>query len=152
MPLSYLVLQAHSGIRWLVLLAGLASVGISFLGWKNKSPWSKGAKIAGSAYVGLLDLQLLVGLILYAIDPLIHVFWADPAGHMKDGSLRFFAIEHVTFMILAVALAHVGSVLARKAVDDEQKYSRLFFFHVGSFLLLLAGIPWQRLFTPAIPN
>jgi len=145
MPLTYLLLQAHSGLRWLVLLAGLASVVITFLGWKNKSPWGKPAKIGGSTYVGLLDLQFLIGLILYAIDPVIRAFWEAPAAHMKDWNYRFFAIEHVTFMVLAVILAHAGSVLARKASTDEMKYSRLFFFHVGSFVLLLAGIPWQRL-------
>jgi hypothetical protein len=145
MPLSYILLQAHSGVRWLVLLAGFASLAITFLGWKNKSPWSKAAKIAGSSYVGLLDLQLLIGIILYSIDPVIRAFWEAPGEHMKDWNYRFFAIEHITFMVLAVALAHVGSVLSRKSPTDELKYSRLFFFHSGSFILLLAGIPWQRL-------
>ncbi|SDU23472.1 hypothetical protein SAMN05444156_2766 [Verrucomicrobium sp. GAS474] len=145
MPLSYILLQAHSGVRWLVLAAGLVSVSLTFIGWKYTRPWTRAAKIAGTSYVGFLDLQLLLGILLYAIDPLTRAFWQAPGEHMKDGNMRFFAIEHVTFMVLAVALAHVGSVLARKATTDEAKYSRLFFFHVGSFLLLLAGIPWHRL-------
>ena len=34
---------------------------------------------------------------------------------MRDPVARFWAVEHVTMMILAVALGHVGRVLARKA-------------------------------------
>jgi len=145
MPLSYLMLRAHSDLRWLVLLAGLVSVAIAFLGWKNKSAWTKAARIAGAAYVGLFDLQFLIGLLLYCIDPVIRTFWESPADHMKDWNYRFFAIEHITFMVLALALAHLGSILARKATTDEARYSRLFFFHVGSYILVLAGLPWARM-------
>ena len=34
---------------------------------------------------------------------------------MRDPVARFWAVEHVTLMLFAVVMAHVGRVLARKA-------------------------------------
>ena len=44
---------------------------------------------------------------------------------MKDPALRFWAVEHTTTMFAAIALAHVGRVLARKATTPAAKRTRL---------------------------
>ena len=44
---------------------------------------------------------------------------------MKDPALRFWAVEHITSMFAAIALAHVGRVLARKATTPAAKRTRL---------------------------
>ena len=44
---------------------------------------------------------------------------------MKDPALRFWAVEHTATMFAAIALAHVGRVLARKATTPAAKRTRL---------------------------
>ena len=45
-------------------------------------------------------------------------------------------------MLLAVILAHLGRILARKAATPAAKRTRLLVCFGLSLLLMLAGIPW----------
>src|SRR4029077_2993408 len=61
---------------------------------------------------------------------------------MKDPVARFWAVEHITSMMLAVILAHVGRVLGRKAATPDSRRMKLFIcFGIATVLMLLA-IPW----------
>ena len=134
----------HGLFRWLLLLAALAAVGISWAGWLGKKPWDKKARIAGLAYVGLFDLQVLFGLVLYAVSPLIRFAWGDMPAAMKAHDLRFFAVEHSFGMLLALVVAHVGSVRVKKAADDAAKYRNAALFYGASLVIVLGLIPWFR--------
>jgi len=138
------LLIVHGLMRWLILLAGLAAVGLAWAGWLGKKPWDKKARIAGLAYVGFFDLQLLLGLALYCVSPLVRFAWSDMAGAMKVHDLRFFAVEHAFGMVAALVLAHVGSVLVKKAASDEAKYRRAALFYGASLVIILGVIPWFR--------
>ncbi len=52
-------------------------------------------------------------------------------------------------MVIAVALAHIGSVRARRAPDDLAKYRRMLVWNAASLAVILAGIPWWR---PCFPG
>jgi len=43
---------------------------------------------------------------------------------MQAPHLRFFLIEHIPLMLLALILAHLGSRRARNAPDDQTKHRR----------------------------
>lgn len=89
--------QAHSGLRYLVLLAGLVALAYFVSGLAMKRPVGKGVRILGSAFVGLLDLQGLLGLIMVAMG-------------------RFYPqlIGHIVMMLLAIAETHALLVINRK--------------------------------------
>jgi hypothetical protein len=89
--------QAHSGLRYLVLLVGLAALVYFLSGLMTKRPVDKGVRILGSSFVGLLDLQVLLGIIMVAMG-------------------RFYPqlIGHIVMMVLAAAETHVLLVLNRK--------------------------------------
>ena len=95
------------------------------------------------AFVSALDLQLLLGLLLYlVISPSMAEIRANFGAAMKDPVARFWAVEHITSMLVAVVLVHVGRVLGRKAATPDSRRMKLFIcFGIATVLMLLA-IPW----------
>jgi hypothetical protein len=61
---------------------------------------------------------------------------------MKEPASRFWAVEHIASMFAAIALAHAGRVLARKAATDNAKRSRLLICFGLATVLLFVGMPW----------
>ena len=96
-------------------------------------------------FVAFIDLNFLLGLILYfGASPVTKMAFQNMKLAMKDHELRFFSVEHTTYMLLAVICAHVGAVLARKGKTDLMKYRGATISFGLSILLILAGIPWWR--------
>jgi hypothetical protein len=65
---------------------------------------------------------------------------------MRTSDVRFFVAEHPAMMLVALALAHVGSIAARRAATDGAKFRRGALFFGLSMALMLWAIPWFRLF------
>jgi hypothetical protein len=140
-----LVLITHSWMRWLVLAAGIALLVVSFRDWRRGAPWSDERNRLRAAAVGLMDLQLLLGLLLYfVLSPLASAAMADMGAAMKDPVLRFFGVEHTFTMLLAVIALHVGHVRAKKK-DGPARHKSIFITQCIWLVLVLASIPWPGL-------
>ena len=107
----------------------------------------------GRIFIIALDVQLLLGVLLYGMySPYTTAAMKDFGGAMRDPVLRFWAVEHLTLMLSAVIVAHVGKVLARKTTDPAKKRMRLLLCFGVALVLILVGMPWsdmlkgQRLF------
>ena len=107
----------------------------------------------GRIFIIALDVQLLLGVLLYGMySPYTTAAMKDFGGAMRDPVLRFWAVEHLTLMLSAVFVAHVGKVLARKTADPAKKRMRLLLCFGVALVLILVGMPWsdmlkgQRLF------
>src|SRR4249919_4200634 len=118
------VLAVHSWLRWLALVT---AVGATFAALRGQVGSDNSvADRWGMFAVTALDLQMLLGLILYlALSPNMRPILDNFGGAMKDPALRFWAVEHIATMFAAIALAHVGRVLARKATTPAAKRTRL---------------------------
>ncbi len=136
------VLLIHSWLRWVVLLAGIVAFIRAATGSSGRKPWTPADDRAGFWFVTALDLQVLLGLILYVfLSPLTHTALGDIGAAMKDSVLRFWAVEHVFGMIVGLAFAHMGRVRARKT--DSLRRHRVVAIFVGlSLVAILAAIPW----------
>lgn len=142
-----IVLLIHSWLRWVVLIAGLLAVIRGFAGWPGRSPWTRADDTAGAAFVGTLDLQLLLGLILYIfLSPFSTAAFADFGGAMRNSALRFWAVEHLFGMVIAVVLAHIGRARSRRA-PSMKKHRTAAIFYTLALIVILASIPWPG--TPA---
>jgi hypothetical protein len=138
-----LLLVAHSWLRWLVLLAALAAIVRAVGGVQTRRPWTPLDDRSGMWFTATLDLQMLLGLLLYIfLSPVTQSAFVDMAAAMQAAHIRFFAVEHPFGMIVAIALAHIGRVRIRKAHDSESKHKRALMFFGLSLLVLLASIPW----------
>ncbi|MFY0606628.1 MAG: hypothetical protein JXR10_07930 [Cyclobacteriaceae bacterium] len=140
-----ITLHAHSGLRWIALLLALVVVIKSIAGLVGKSEYSKLDNILGASYVGFMHLQLLLGLVLYfVLSPITEMALNDFGAAMKNSELRFWAVEHLSVMLLAIIFAQIGRTRSKKA-DISKKYKLQAIFFGASLLLMLAGIPWGRI-------
>ncbi len=138
-----LLLTLHSLVRWLVVIAAIAAVIQAWTGWLGKRPWTPLADRLGLIFTVSLDVQLLLGLILYFVSPLIQTAFADFGQAMATPGLRFFAVEHVALMVIAVIVAHVGRTLSKRAEAAETKYKWAALLFTLAVVLVLVAIPWQ---------
>lgn len=135
------VLTIHSWIRWIALIAG---VGATLSALRSVSrPGDAGADRWGLIMVTALDIQMLLGLILYfVLSPFTVQAMQDFGAAMRTPQLRFWAVEHITMMFAAVILTHLGRVLGRKATTPEARRTRTLICFGLATLLMLAGTPW----------
>lgn len=143
-----IVLAIHNLTRWLIVLAGLVVVLRSVYGVVSSKTWSKTDGRFGIIFTMLLDIQLLLGLILYVfLSPLTKIAFANLQAAMSNADIRFFAIEHLLFMVVAIVLAHVGSARVKK-IEESRKYRAALIFHGLAFVVILLAIPWSRSLIP----
>lgn len=136
------LLILHSNLRWFVLGAGLVAVYRAYVGWTGRRLFSKGDNAFGASFVGFMLLQLIVGLGLYfGLSP-YGLKAMKVAGAMKDPAVRFFGMEHVAVMVLAIVIAQVGRTLSKKAFSDTAKHKKAFIYYGIALLLVLLMIPW----------
>jgi hypothetical protein len=141
-------LTLHSILRWVVLFAGLLAVARACAGWPGRRSWTASDNRAGIWFVAALDLQLLVGLLLYVVlSPLTQMAKDNMAAAMRDPSLRFWAVEHPLGIVVALVLAHVGRVRIRKASTNDRRHRVAAVFFGIALLVILASTPW-----PGTPN
>ncbi|MEO9870702.1 hypothetical protein [Ekhidna sp.] len=133
------LLHLHSGLRWLILVAVIIAVLKSLVGLFAGSNYSKFDKILAVSFVGLMHLQLVIGLVLY--------FFYSPfvTYNMGDPVQRFWSVEHIALMLFAVAAAQVGRSISKKTNDAQVKFRFQSIFFGMSLALMLLGIPWGRI-------
>jgi len=111
--------HAHSGLRYLVLLAGLVALAYFISGMAAKRPVGKGVRVLGAIFNGLLDLQVLLGIIMVAMG-------------------RYFPalIGHIVLMVLASGVTHALLVINRKRPNPGHALPAI---AVAAALVLIAG-------------
>ena len=138
-------LHLHSFLRWLILLTGFIAVFMSFRGWLGKKDWTNFDNILGTTFTSLLDVQLLIGLVLYLfLSPLTSTAFNDFGAAMKNPDLRFYAVEHILAMIIALVIVHLGRIRSKKADLPVMKHRAAAVFYTIGMILILSVIPWAR--------
>jgi hypothetical protein len=135
------VLMLHSWIRWIALVAVIGAT-LAVLRGKVEGTQSLADRWGLFAMMAL-DIQLLLGLLLYlVVSPNMQEIRAHFGEAMKNPQLRFWAVEHLTAMLVAVVLVHVGRVLARKAKTPSAKRTRMLVCFGIATLAIFLGTPW----------
>jgi hypothetical protein len=141
MYLTFLTL--HNITRWFVIVFAVLALVRAFSGWSGKKPWVKADDRASMLFTSFLDLQLLLGLVLYIfLSPFPKAAFTDFGAAMGNAATRFYAVEHVSMMLVAVVLAHVGRAVAKKAPDALAKFRRTATWFTLSIVVVLLMIPW----------
>lgn len=146
--MAHTLLAAHSGFRWLVLLAGLVAVAKMIGGAARSSPWTPGDRRSVVLFTVSLDIQLLLGVAVFVTSPIVRPAVSDLAASLRHPEVRAIVVDHPVTMIFALVLAHLGSVAAKKAPSDQAKFDRAALLITLSIGMLVLGIPWARLFGP----
>lgn len=146
MTLYSIVLFAHSWLRWVALVLAVLVLVRSFAGWRQQQPWRPLDERLHVFLVATIDTQLLLGLLLYAfLSPLSMLFWQDIGAAMKESSIRFYGVEHVFSMILAIAVLHIGRARSKRAASDTLQHRLVFLTVLVALVLIAIGIPWPGL-------
>ncbi len=138
-----IILSVHSWLRWVVLIAMLWTILRAVL--PGPRAWTPADDRSLRLSVISLDVQFLLGLLLYfVLSPFTREAMSDMGAAMRSPGLRFFAVEHVVGMLIAITLAHVGAVRIRKAAPERRHRLAAIFF-ILALLAVLASIPWPGL-------
>ena len=140
-----LLLTAHSLNRWLVVVLLLIALVRGISGWTRGRDWIRRDDLTARVLLAVLDLQLLLGLALYVVSPLVRAGWSDIAAAMDNRVLQFWTVEHAPTMILAIVIVHIGHVAARRAAEDRRRFRVATLSIAVATLLILGGIPWPFL-------
>lgn len=133
----------HSYLRWVVLILAVVAVARAIGAARGGRRWEPGDEAASRWFLISLDVQALIGIIIYAfLSPFTAVAFADVAATMRDAALRFLMVEHPFGMIVALALAHIGRARSRKAADAGRKHRLVALFYGLALLIMLLSTPW----------
>lgn len=132
------LVHIHSGFRWLVLIFLLGAIIVSARGLGGKVPFTQSMKRWGLAAMTAAHIQLITGLVLYFISPNVQY---GPS-MMKTTILRFYTVEHISLMLIAIILITVGYMRSKRASTDAGKSKAMFWTFLIGLVLILASIPW----------
>jgi|TARA_B110000240_G_scaffold61727_1_gene70277 hypothetical protein len=137
---SYILIP-HIIISILLLLVVLFVLIRSFLGFFSKVNFSKFIDINIPIFaVTLLYLELILGMMLYAI----HINELSTLVSQENAnsyfSARFWAVEHTILMMFAIVFGHLGLVYAKNLEEDKEKFQKNFLYFGLSFLLIVFSV------------
>jgi hypothetical protein len=138
------LLSLHSYLRWVILILELVVIFRSLSGMTSGRPFGPGDRKAGLFLLISAHTQLLVGLYLYFAGPwgLANIRNLGFGAVMKDSVARFYAVEHIFGMLVAIVLITIGRGVAKKPIPDTAKHTRSFWFFLLALIIILATIPW----------
>lgn len=137
-----ILLRSHSGLRWVVLILVLGSIGRALTNMSSGKFTALDDKLSLFSLISA-HIQLLLGLGLYFISPFVKAAMEMGMGEaMKDSVMRFWLVEHLTGMLIGIALITVGRVAAKKATEDKAKFKKIAIFFTLGLIVILATIPW----------
>ncbi len=140
------LLHTHNLFRWLVLIALVFAIGIAFNGWFKKRNWNKRDNFSGLVLTIFMDIQFFLGIVLYAfVSPIIKSAFNDFGAAMKNPELRFYAVEHILMMVIALIIIHTGRAKSKKLAAPWKKHRAAFIFYTIAFIFILAAVPWERM-------
>lgn len=126
----------HSGFRYIVLLLLLLAIIRAWADWLGKKPYSEGNRKLNLFTLISAHTQLLIGLVLYFLSPYVKFV----SGMMKDNTLRYWTVEHVTAMVIAIVLITIGHSRSKKAVIAENKHKAIAIFYTLALVIVVATI------------
>lgn len=137
------VLLIHSVLRYVLLGLAFFAIYRAWSGYLNNKPYEATDNKVSVFLIASVHTQLLLGLALYFLmSPYVSMGLADMKATMKNDLLRYWTVEHITTMILAVVLFQLGRTLSKKAKSDKAKHQRAAIFYTVALLLVFMMIPW----------
>lgn len=138
-----LALVLHSAVRWLVVALALLVVVRATRAARRRAPWTANDARLARALLAVVNVQFLLGLLLYVfLSPVVRAAFSELGAAMRSHTLRFFVVEHITAMLIAVALIHLGIARARRADDDTKRHRTVRNFVAAGLVALVIGMPW----------
>lgn len=126
------LLHLHNLLRWVIIITLVLSI-LKLIANNNALKVSKILLISAHT-------TLLLGIYQYFTSALGFqlIKTAGMAATMKDAVSRFWAVEHITSMILAIILITIGHIKYKKT----SKSKPTLILYIVALLLILSAVPW----------
>ena len=121
-----ILLTIHSIVRWLATLVAITLVVRLVIGLAKKQPFDKAANALTGAFGGLMDTQMLLGILFFVLD-----------GFGKTG-FPPYRWEHAVTMFLAVIVAHLPAMWKKQ--DNSVRTRNTLIAVAVSLLLVFIGV------------
>jgi hypothetical protein len=121
----YALLPLHSYLRWLIVLVAVIAIIKFTIGWLRGGAFKGMDRSLASGFAGLMDLQVLLGLILLI-------------GLGANEGYPMVRIEHATTMIVAAVVGHLPARWKKAA--DGIRFRNTLFCILGALLLVYVGV------------
>lgn len=123
------LLHLHSVLRWIILIYLVIAIYQAYT--KNE-----GIKKTSLPLLIASHITLLIGLYQWITGPL-GLKLLQAGGAMGDTASRFWAVEHMTGMIIAIILITIARGKAKVF-----NFKPAFALYLVALILILASIPW----------
>lgn len=138
----------HSGNRYLILAALVFVLYRSWSGWMGKKPYEKADNTASVALLSLSHLQLLLGLIQYFVTSA----FTRSGLPISDPWVRYFKMEHISAMILAIVLIQLGRTFSKKVSDPVEKHKKVAIYTTIAALIIVGTLAMKGLLFGSVAN
>ena len=135
-----ILLEAHSGIRWFVVLLLLGSVASSAYALVGSGAYTRRDARLRSGLATASHIQLLLGISLYIVSPVTAAFRREGFAGAFEAS--FFGLIHPLAMLTGVVILTLAGSLCKREADDRAKHRTNLQYLLLAALLIFAAIPW----------
>lgn len=136
------LVHAHSGLRWIALILILVAI-VNAMRSQSSGRYEKKDKMINLFAMIMMHIQLLIGLALYFMSPKVAFVENWMSSDTAGGMFRFFNVEHIFGMIVAIALITVGRSKAEKKLKGTRdKHRRIWINYLVALIIILVTIPW----------
>ena len=151
------LLHLHNLGRWILIILLFIAIVKSLGGMSGNKPFTNGDKKIGLFLMITAHLMLLIGLYQWFAGPwgLNNIKNLGMSAVMKDPVYRFWAVEHITGMLISIILITIGRRSAKMSISDKAKHSRSFWYYFIAFVVIMATVPWpfrELVARPLIPG
>ena len=129
-----ILVSTHSGLRWIALVLLVLAIYNAF----TANEYEKKHRLVNMFAMISLHTQLLIGLALYFTSSKVQF----TEGWMKVAVTRFFGMEHLVGMLIAIVFVTIGHSKSKKANESAAKFKAIKLWYVLGLILILAFIPW----------
>lgn len=136
------LLHLHNLLRWAILVLLLVSIYKAYTGWQNKKIFSPGDKKVWLFTMICAHTNLLIGLYQISLGRFGFTKLPEGTNLMKSPFYRFFLVEHPFGMLVGIILITLAHGMSKKAVPDQVKYKKAFFYLLFALIIILAVVPW----------
>ena len=121
--MSNFLMNAHSGLRYLILLGGVLTVLYAAYGVASGRAYDKTIRILASSFAGTIHLQLLLGLAL-----------------LFSGLFQPAVMGHLFMMLFAAAAAQIPVSVMRRRSEERKSYLPHGIAALAALAMIVAGV------------
>ncbi|WP_349678686.1 cytochrome B [Pedobacter sp. UBA4863] len=125
--------SAHSGWRYVVLALLVIALIQALVGWFGNKNYTESNRKLNVFTLISAHIQFLIGIGLYVQSPFT-------SGPTSEALYRYWKMEHLAIMIIAIILITIGNSKSKKAATAVAKHKAIAIFFGIALILIIASI------------